>query len=55
LGEPSSQEQDRSPEDGEWVAAAQYTSLHEAGIAQGILESAGIESLLDNEASAKGK
>jgi hypothetical protein len=32
-----------------WVPVARYTSLHEAGIAQGLLESAGIASALDNE------
>jgi hypothetical protein len=47
--EPSS-EHDEQGTDG-WVPVREYTSLHEAGIAQGILESAGIESLLDNEAT----
>jgi len=32
-----------------WIPVAEYTSLHEAGVAQGMLESAGIASVLDNE------
>lgn len=39
-----------APTPGEdWRPVARYTSLHEAGIAQGLLESAGIRSTLDNE------
>ena len=33
----------------EWVTVAEYTSPHEAGIAKGQLESAGIASILVNE------
>lgn len=47
--ERTCEEQDLDPD--RWVPVREYTLLHEAGVAQGILESAGIESLLDNEAT----